>query len=91
VTGDAIAALVAALATVPLARIAYRYGWRHAAPRLPAALLAELRTHKIECLGEPQERVTLELSLLLGADTTARDRDRHRNATATRGRSGATV
>jgi hypothetical protein len=79
---ELIVAAVVAAATVPLARIAYRCGWRRAAPRLPPALVAELRTHKLSCLGEPAERVTLELSLLLGTD-------RHGDAATIRKRSDA--
>ena len=31
---------------------------------LPADLVAELRLHKIRCIGEPPDRVALEIALL---------------------------
>jgi hypothetical protein len=50
-----------------LARAAFRRARRRAAPRLAPALGTELRMHKLECLGEPPQRVELELHALLGA------------------------
>ncbi|MBI3768410.1 MAG: hypothetical protein HY271_07925 [Deltaproteobacteria bacterium] len=49
-----------------LARAAFCHGRRLGTSRLPPGLGAELRAHKLECLGEPAERVDLELRLLLG-------------------------
>jgi len=57
----AFAAIVTALA-----RSAFRRGRRRDTRRLPSALGSELRAHKLGCLGEPPERVDLELRLLLG-------------------------
>lgn len=54
-----------------LVRVAYRRSRRRATPRLPAALVAELRRHKLECMGEPPERVRLELLLLAGVEDSA--------------------
>lgn len=47
---------------------AYHNGRRHGRIRLPAALLLELREHKVHCIGEPRERVDLEIALLCNAD-----------------------
>jgi hypothetical protein len=49
---------------------AYQHGRRHGRIRMPASLVAELRDHKIACVGEPAERVALELALLCEADDT---------------------
>ena len=91
-TTDVLVAVVVTIASLPLARIAYRRGFGHTSPRLPAALVAELRTHKLACLGERRERVALELSLLLDAGTEEEPAtDPHRGPATTRGRSGATA
>jgi hypothetical protein len=55
------------LATALLAAWAYQRGRRGAATAFPADVLAELAEHKLRCLGEPAERVQLELALLFGA------------------------
>jgi hypothetical protein len=72
-----------------LARAAFRHGRRLGMSRLPPGLGAELRAHKLECLGEPVERVDLELRLLLGEAPSERgalmrfvDALRHRLAPA---------
>lgn len=91
-TTDILLALLVTSASLPLARIAYRRGFGRTSPRLPAALVAELRTHKLACLGEPRERVALELSLLLDAGTEGEPAAHpHRSPATTRGRSGATA
>lgn len=92
-TGDGILALATAIVTALLARAAYRRGCRRAAPLLPAATVAELRAHKIACLGEPPERVALELSLLLGVaeGAGARPDETHRHAATRRGRADASA
>ncbi len=61
-----VALTLAASMVALLARAAFRRGLRRDTRRLPPALGCELRTHKLECLGEPLERVELELRLLLG-------------------------
>jgi hypothetical protein len=47
---------------------AYQSGRRHGRVTLPAALLDELRDHKVHCIGEPPERVNLEIALLCERD-----------------------
>ena len=62
-----IAGLSAGAAAVVLAIVAvaaYQRGRRHGRVRMPASLVAELHDHKVRCIGEPAERVTLELGLL---------------------------
>jgi hypothetical protein len=54
------------LSAVALA--AYHGGRRHGRVTLPASLVAELREHKLQCIGEPPERVTLEIALLCDAE-----------------------
>ena len=44
--------------------VAYHRGRRRGRVTLPANLVAELREHKIHCIGEPPERVALEIGLL---------------------------
>jgi len=68
-----LALTLAACAVALLAWAAFRRGRGRDARRLPSALGRELRAHKLECLGEPQERVDLELRLLLGDEPPARD------------------
>jgi len=68
-----LALTLAACAVALLAWAAFRRGRGRDACRLPPALGRELRAHKLECLGEPQERVDLELRLLLGDEPPARD------------------
>jgi hypothetical protein len=69
----ALIVVVACLVAI-LAGATFRRARRLAAGRLPTALGAELRVHKLECLGEPPMRVDLELQLLLGEDAPrARD------------------
>jgi len=51
-----------------VALLAYHSGRRRGRVSLPASLVAELRQHKIQCLGEPPERVTLEIALLCESD-----------------------
>jgi len=74
----ALLALVGIVAA--LARSAFRRGRRRDGRRLPTALGAELRVHKLECLGEPPERVDLELRLLLGEPDVAAVASRVRDA-----------
>jgi hypothetical protein len=38
---------------------------------LPATLVAELRSHKMGCIGEPPQIVALEIGLLCETDTFA--------------------
>jgi hypothetical protein len=62
-----IAVLAAAGAVVALSAVgvaAYQRGRRHGRVRMPASLVAELRQHKLECVGEPAKQVALELDLL---------------------------
>jgi hypothetical protein len=54
-----------------VALAAYHSGRRHGRVSLPPNLVAELREHKIHCIGEPPERVNLEIALLCETD----DRD----------------
>jgi hypothetical protein len=51
---------------------AYHHGRRRGRVTLPAHLVAELRQHKLECIGEPAERVALEIRLLCETDSTVR-------------------
>ena len=55
-----------------LVRGSFRCGRRRRPCLLPPALLGELAQHKRHCLGEPPERVALELELLVGATVAAR-------------------
>jgi hypothetical protein len=56
------------LGAAVLVTTAYRLGRRQGRRRLPGAVLDELVRHKLECLGEPPERVALEMSLLFGVE-----------------------
>lgn len=67
---------VFALALVGL--VAHRQGRRRGRIRLPAGLVAELRTHKLVCMGELPERVALEIELL-GVRGTAPGGNRSRS------------
>lgn len=51
---------------------AYHHGRRRGRVTLPADLLAELREHKLGCIGEPADRVALEIGLLCDTDPTVR-------------------
>jgi hypothetical protein len=67
-----LAAVVGAAAMeIVVALAAYHRGRRHGRVRLPADLVSELREHKVRCIGEPAERVDLELTLLCEADGAA--------------------
>ena len=62
-----IAALMvcgALLLLLLVAVVAYHRGRRRGRVTLPANLVAELREHKIRCIGEPPQRVALEIGLL---------------------------
>jgi hypothetical protein len=56
------------LGAAALATAAYRRGRRRGRRHLPSHVLDELARHKLDCLGEPPERVALELSLLFGVE-----------------------
>ena len=86
-TGTEIFGLVAVtLATGLLARRAYRRGRAREEAALPPSIVAELRTHKLTCLGESPERVALELSLLPGAGAEAAVRPDESQTAAPTGR-----
>ena len=55
-----------------VALAAYHRGRREGRVTLPVELVDELRGHKTGCIGEPPERVALEIGLL--CDTEARTR-----------------
>ena len=63
-----MAALLAAcggsLVLLTVAFVAYHRGRREGRVTLPPELVAELRNHKTRCIGEPPERVALEIALL---------------------------
>ena len=65
----AIAGGLVVLCAVALA--AYHHGRREGRVTLPAELVAELREHKTRCIGEPPDRVALEIGLL--CETEARE------------------
>lgn len=48
---------------------AYHRGRRQGRVTLPPDLVAELRGHKTRCIGEPPERVALEIRLLCDTDS----------------------
>jgi len=56
-----------------LVRASFRWGRRQRPCPLPPALLGELSAHKRHCLGEPPERVALELELLFGSSAPVSD------------------
>jgi hypothetical protein len=67
----------ALLLLVAIAMAAYHRGQRHGRVRMPARLIADLRHHKVHCVGEPEARVALEIGLLCETDTsTDGSRDR---------------
>jgi len=59
-----IAAAGAVLTLTLVATIGYLRGRRRGLVTLPSALVAELRDHKIRCIGEPPHSVALEIRLL---------------------------
>ena len=67
----ALAACGAVLVLLLVAIAAYHHGRRRGRVSLPAALVAELRAHKMGCIGEPPQRVALEIGLLCETDTFA--------------------
>jgi hypothetical protein len=62
---------IALLVLLVIGTAAYHRGRRDGRVSLPADLVAELRTHKVDCSGEPPERVALEIRLLCDADGNA--------------------
>jgi hypothetical protein len=60
---------VALLGLGAVALAAYHYGLREGRVRLPPELVAELREHKVHCIGEPLDRVTMEIALLCDSDS----------------------
>jgi len=66
-TGAIVAGAAVVIALGLAAGAAYRRGRRQRGALLPVELVEELSAHKLGCLGEPPERVALELSLLLEA------------------------
>ena len=63
---DALLTAASFVAILTLALVAYRRGARRRPTLLPTQVVEELTEHKLRCLGEPPERVELELGLLLG-------------------------
>jgi hypothetical protein len=61
-----MAAAVLLLTVVGL--VAYQRGRRHGRVRMPVGLVAELRGHKLHCMGELPERVALEIELLCASE-----------------------
>ncbi|MEO6027477.1 MAG: hypothetical protein ABIR79_11480 [Candidatus Binatia bacterium] len=61
----------AVLVLVATGIAAYHHGRRRGRVTLPAELIAELREHKLGCIGEPKERVALEIGLLCDTDPTS--------------------
>ena len=64
----AIALAAAAVFEMVVAVAAYQSGKRHGRVTLPAPLVRELREHKLRCIGEPIDRVDLEIALLCEAE-----------------------
>lgn len=60
----ALVAVGVALGLLLVATVAYHHGRRRGRVLLPAELVAELREHKLHCIGEPPQRVALEIGLL---------------------------
>jgi hypothetical protein len=60
----ALSAGTALLLLVAVATAAYHHGRRQGRVTLPSDLVAELRDHKLACIGEPPDRVALEIGLL---------------------------
>lgn len=65
----ALTSLAALGLLTAVAITAYHGGRRHGRVTLPGSLVAELREHKLHCIGEPPERVTLEIALLCHAES----------------------
>ena len=63
-----LTSLAASTFLIAVALAAYHGGRRHGRVTLPASLITELREHKLHCIGEPPERVTLEIALLCDAE-----------------------
>lgn len=55
-----------------VALAAYHRGRREGRVTLPGELVDELREHKTGCVGEPPERVALEIGLLCDTEASAR-------------------
>jgi len=70
-SGEPLATGAAACALVLLIAVAYASGRRRRPALLPPEFVAELSLHKRACLGEPAERVALELALLVGTPVDA--------------------
>jgi hypothetical protein len=66
----AITAAGAVLVLALVATLAYHHGRRRGLVTLPSALIAELRDHKIHCIGEPPQRVALEIDLLCATEAS---------------------
>jgi hypothetical protein len=66
-----LTSLAAVIFLIAVAFAAYHGGRRHGRVTLPASLITELREHKLQCIGEPPERVTLEIALLCDAEGAA--------------------
>ncbi len=60
------------LVLLVVAFVAYHRGRRVGRVTLPPDLVAELREHKTRCMGEPADRVALEIGLL--CETEAHER-----------------
>lgn len=63
-----VVAGAALLVLMAVATGAYHRGQRQGRVRMPASLVAELRHHKVHCVGEPAARVALEIGLLCETD-----------------------
>jgi len=63
-----LALVVACALEAAVAMAAYHRGRRHGRVTLPAAIVRELREHKLRCLGESPDRVELEIALLCDAE-----------------------
>lgn len=57
-------AAIAIAMQIAVGLAAYHRGRRHGRVQLPGDLVRELREHKLRCIGEPAERVDLEIALL---------------------------
>jgi hypothetical protein len=67
-----LAAIAGALVLLAVGIAGYHHGRRRGRVTLPADLVAELRQHKLQCIGEPAERVALEIGLLCETDSPVR-------------------
>lgn len=63
--------LGAVLMLVATGIAAYHHGRRRGRVTLPTDLIAELCEHKLGCIGEPNDRVALEIGLLCDTDPTS--------------------